>query len=93
MDIILFGDQTVEVRSFLNKVLLKQNSPLLSKFLQTTQDVLRNEVSHLPKDSRKRIPNFSTVHELVERYFSTGLPDAALESALVCLAQLSHFIG
>ncbi|TVY82590.1 Non-reducing polyketide synthase PKS12 [Lachnellula suecica] len=93
MDIILFGDQAIDIRTFLKKVLLRQNSYLLSSFLSRSYDVLRHEVSQLPKHHRVRIPAFSTVHELVERYYSAGREDCAVESSLACVAQLAHYIS
>lgn len=93
MDILVFGDQTVQAHALLRKVFLKQGRPLLRSFLQETQCVLADEISKLVYDRRVRIPYFSTLRELVDRYYKAGVRDASLESALMCLAQLAHFIG
>jgi len=93
MDVILFGDQTVDPKQFLLKVLRRKGYPLLFSFLEQVQVALQDEIASLPSRSRKSLPPFSNMAELVERYYEADQPDAAIESTLTCLAQLSHFIG
>ena len=92
MDVILFGDQTVDPAQFLIKV-LRRKSPLLSSFLEQVQVALQEEISLLPATVRKELPAFSNVAELVERYQTADQPSVAIENTLTCLAQLTHFIG
>jgi hypothetical protein len=93
MDIVLFGDQTVDCETFLKKVIRRKGLPVLSSFLEQVHLALQDEVSRLPTDSRRDIPAFSNVAEFVERYYEATKPDLAIESAITTLAQLTHFIG
>ncbi|KAK2629894.1 hypothetical protein QTJ16_000714 [Diplocarpon rosae] len=93
MDVILFGDQTADPKTFLTKVLRRKGSPLLHSFLEQVQVALQDEISSLPSSSRRDLPPFSNVAELVERYYNAERYSIAMESTLTCLAQLSHFIG
>lgn len=93
MDVILFGDQTVESRSFLKKALARKGCPILSTFLEQAHAALQEELISLPSQSRQHIPIFSSIPEFTERYFAAGQPDIAIESGITCLAQLIHFIG
>lgn len=93
MEIYIFGDQTADCRAFLQKVFLRRRNLLLTYFLERASMVLREEISRQSNRRRVRFPNFSTVQELVERYYNEGRPDPAIDSAIVCLSQLAHFIG
>lgn len=93
MDVILFGDQTVDCQSFLKKALRRKNCPILSTFLEQAHAALQDELSSLPSTSRRHFAVFSSVSEFTERYFGADHPDLAVESAITCLAQLTHFIG
>jgi hypothetical protein len=55
--------------------------------------VLREEVQKLPKTQRDQIPDFLTTWDLVEAYYTKGEKVAQLESCMVTIAQLSHYIG
>lgn len=93
MDIYVFGDQRVDCRTFLQDVLLCRESVLLTSFLDHVSVVLREEVSSM---THLRwgldFPEFGHVRELVERYYKKGRSNPAIESAIVCLSQLAHFI-
>jgi len=93
MDVILFGDQTVDCQSFLKKALRRKNCPILSTFLEQVHAALQDELSSLPSATRQHVPVFSSVSEFTERYYEIDQPDLAVESAITCLAQLTHFIG
>lgn len=93
MDVVLFGDQTVDPKQFLLKVLRRKGYPLLSSFFEQVQVALQDEITSLPSRSRRNLPPFSNIAELVERYYEADQPDIGIESTLTCLAQLSHFIG
>lgn len=93
MDVILFGDQTVDCQSFLKKALRRKNSPILSNFLEQVHAALQDELASLPSTVRRHVSVFSSVSEFTERYYEADHPDLAVESAITCLAQLTHFIG
>ena len=93
MQIYVFGDQTVDSRPFLRQV-CQRKGLLLTTFLECAGNALHEEISSLSNIRRGgRIPDFSNVLELVERSSTARLHHPAVESALVCLAQLAHFIG
>ncbi|KAL9111506.1 MAG: hypothetical protein Q9227_003993 [Pyrenula ochraceoflavens] len=92
MEVYIFGDQTADCRTFLSKVFPRKGDILLHSFLERASVALREEISCHPS-TKSNIPSFGTVQELADRYYQGNAPNAAIESALVCLAQLAHFIG
>jgi Starter unit:ACP transacylase in aflatoxin biosynthesis len=93
MNVLIFGDQTADQAQLLKKVTARKDNTLLSTFLERTAVALREEVERLPKIQREVLPDFLTVSNLVENYFQKGVKIPQLESCLVTIAQLSHFIG
>ncbi|KAH0558765.1 Type I Iterative PKS, partial [Trichoglossum hirsutum] len=93
MHIFLFGDQTADQSSFLAKVFACKDHVLLVSFLDRVNVALREEVARLPQVTRQRIPDFSTVQELVLRHQERGESSPAVESTILCISQLAHFIG
>ena len=93
MNILLFGDQTADQSPLLRKVANRKENALLQTFLEQVSVVLREESRKLPKTIRDTIPDFLTVSHLVEAYFEKGVKVPQLESCLVTIAQLAHFIG
>lgn len=93
MDVILFGDQTVDCQSFLKKALTRKGCPILTTFLEQAHAALQEELISLPSTSRRHIHIFSSISEFTERYYAAGQPDLAIESTITCLAQFIHFIG
>ncbi|TVY82326.1 Conidial yellow pigment biosynthesis polyketide synthase [Lachnellula suecica] len=93
MDVILFGDQTADFQAFLAKALVRKDLPLLCSFLEKVHVALQDEISSLPATSRRSFPQFSNVTEFVSRYYQKQHFNPAAESAIACLAQLTHFIG
>ncbi|KIV92850.1 hypothetical protein PV10_04114 [Exophiala mesophila] len=91
-EVYVFGDQTADVRSFFNKVFSRKDDVLLQSFLERAGEAVRTENKYRSHPS-KAVPNFTTIQELVDRYFKQEAKDAAIESALVCIAQFTHFIG
>ena len=91
MEVYVFGDQTADCRSFINKVFARKEDVLLQTFLEKACEAIR--VEHLSRSHTHAIlPSFGTVQELVDRY--TGeTPDPAIESAIVCLSQFAHVFG
>ncbi|RAL59691.1 hypothetical protein DID88_000324 [Monilinia fructigena] len=78
---------------FLKKALRRKNCPILSNFLEQVHAALQDELASLPSTVRRHVTVFSSVSEFTERYFEADQPDLAVESAITCLAQLTHFIG
>ena len=93
MNVLLFGDQTADQSSLLRKVVNRRENALLQTFLDQVSVALREETRKLPKTVRDAIPDFLTLSHLIEAYFEKGTKVSQLESCLVTIAQLSHFIG
>ncbi|KAH6673078.1 hypothetical protein B0J14DRAFT_701044 [Halenospora varia] len=93
MDVVLFGDQTSDCQSFLQKALIRNDLPLLTSFLRQVHVTIEKEIGSQPSNLRQNFPAFSNIAEFVERYYQAGKPDPAAESAVTCIAQLTHFIG
>ncbi|KAF2707399.1 polyketide synthase-like protein [Pleomassaria siparia CBS 279.74] len=93
MNILIFGDQTADQYPLLRKASIWKNNALLTTFLERTSVVLRDEVGKLPRAQRETIPDFLRFSDLVEAYYAKGLRIPQLESALVTIAQLAHYIG
>lgn len=93
MQIYLFGDQTEDCQIFLRQA-FQRKGLLLTTFLHRAGNALHEEISSGSSVRyRGRIPDFSNILELLERYSALDLQHPAVESAFVCLAQLAHFIG
>ncbi|KAF2813787.1 ketoacyl-synt-domain-containing protein [Mytilinidion resinicola] len=93
MNALIFGDQTADQYPLLRKVSLRKDNALLATFLERVSVVLRDEIEKLPRVQRAEIPDFLRVSDLVEAYFAKGLRIPQLESCMVTLAQLAHYIG
>ena len=91
--VLLFGDQTAEQYPLLHKVVLRKENPLLRNFVERASVALREECRLLPRSQRDVIPDFLTVNDLIEAYYQKGTKVAMLESALLVIAQLGHYIG
>ena len=92
-NVLLFGDQTAEQYPLLRKVVLRYQNPLVMSFLERVSVVLREEIKQLPRTQRDVIPDFLTVSNLVEAYYEKGEKLPQMESCLVTIAQLGHYIG
>lgn len=92
MEVYVFGDQTADCRSFLKKAVARKEDVLLNVFLEKAVFAIRDEVSKRAY-SQSEVPSFGTIQELADRYYKSESPDTAIESTLVCLSQLIHFIG
>lgn len=91
-EVYVFGDQTADCRAFFAKVFPRKDDVLLQSFLEKVAEAVRYE-NRTRSHPSKAVPNFSTIQELVNRYYSSEEKDAAIESALVCISQFAHFIG
>jgi len=91
-EVYVFGDQTADCQAFFTKVFSRKDDVLLQSFLERAGEAVRVENKNRSHPS-KAVPNFSTIQELVDRYYRGEAKDAAVESALVCIAQFTHFFG
>ncbi|KAF2671317.1 polyketide synthase-like protein [Microthyrium microscopicum] len=89
----IFGDQTARQLPFLRKVISRKDNALLSTFLERCNVALREEIDRLPQVDRPNIPDFLSISHLVEAYFDKDLRVPQLESSLLTITQLGHFIG
>ncbi|EMD96875.1 hypothetical protein COCC4DRAFT_82412 [Bipolaris maydis ATCC 48331] len=93
MDVLIFGDQTADQYPLLRKACTWKSNATLTTFLDRISVVIREEVQKLPRTQRDQIPNFLTTWDLVEAYYAKGLKIPEIESCMVTIAQLSHYIG
>src|SRR5436305_13563140 len=93
MDILVFGDQSIDSSPFITEFLAKgRPSILCTLFLEKVAAALRVEVSQLPSVEREQIPNFSTIQELNERYHEKQAPNPAINSVLLSICQFVQYI-
>ncbi|CAI6338526.1 unnamed protein product [Periconia digitata] len=93
MNVLIFGDQTADQYPLLRKACTWRSNASLITFLERTSVVLREEIQKLSRPQREQIPDFLTMNDLVEQYYQKGVRLPAMESCMVTLAQLSHYIG
>lgn len=93
MNTLIFGDQTADQYPLLRKACVWKNNAPLTTFLEHISVVLREEVQKLPRPQREQIPDFLTVRDLVELYYAKGVKVPQMESCIVTIAQLAHYIG
>ncbi|KAH7138133.1 polyketide synthase-like protein [Dendryphion nanum] len=93
MNILIFGDQTADQYPLLRKASIWKTNALLSTYLEQVSVALRDEISKLPRTKRDQIPDFLRLSDLVEAYYAKGLKIPQLESCMVTIAQLAHYIG
>ncbi len=93
MNVLIFGDQTADQTPLLRSIVSRKDNSSLSTFLERGSLALKEEVQRLHLNQRSLIPNFLTVGHLLESYLQLGSKVSALESALLTLTQLAHFIG
>jgi hypothetical protein len=93
MNVLIFGDQTADQTQLLRRIVNRKDNTLLTSFLERAAAAVRDEVEKLPKIKRASIPDFLTISHLIEAYYEKGSKLPQLESCLVTIAQLAHFIG
>ncbi|KAI1081368.1 polyketide synthase [Whalleya microplaca] len=93
MAYLLFGDQSLDTHGFLADFCRRGNPSILSKeFLLRASDALKDEINQLPRVERQKIPIFRTLQQLNERYHAQSMKYPGIDSALLCIAQLAHYI-
>lgn len=93
MAYLLFGDQSLDTHGFLADFYRQGNPSVLAKtFLHQAGDALREEIDRLPKFERQKIPIFRTLQQLNEKYHTQTLKYPGIDSALLCITQIAHYI-
>ena len=93
LQILVFGDQTELSEHYLRRLLRDaKDSSLLSDFFRRCAHDLRKEISMLSREEQNQLPNFTTIHELVEYGCRKEFSDDVINGVLVCLSQLGSFI-
>ncbi|KAK5088555.1 polyketide synthase [Lithohypha guttulata] len=91
-EVYVFGDQTADCRAFFTKVFPRKDDVVLQAFLERASEAVRVE-NRTRSHPSKAVPDFNTIQELVNRYYSSEHKDAAIESALLSISQFCHFFG
>lgn len=93
MAFLLFGDQSLGVQEFFADFYLSGNPSVLAlSFLDQVAAALREEVDRLSSIERQRVPYFSSIKDLNENYQARKIKNSAVDSALLCITQLTHYI-
>ncbi|RDL30666.1 Thiolase-like protein [Venustampulla echinocandica] len=93
MAFLLFGDQSLDTFGFLYNLCHYGTPSLLSRaFLQQVSIALCHELDCLPSIERKKLPIFTNIEELNERYHDRGTKHSGIESALLCITQLAYYL-
>ena len=93
MSFLLFGDQSLSTHAFLADFCRHGNPGILAKtFLELAANALREEIDRLGKLQRSKLPTFRTLAQLNERYHKQSIKHSGIDSALLCVAQLAHYI-
>ncbi|KAF2399928.1 polyketide synthase-like protein [Trichodelitschia bisporula] len=93
MNIQIFGDQTADQSVLLRRLAAIRNNAALSTFLERAAIALREEVEKLPQRTRSEVPHFLTISHLAEKYYEQETKVPQLESCLLTISQLAHYIG
>ena len=89
---LLFGDETANLHSLLRSLIIDSRAnPYLSLFLQSSGNLLRTAINHLPPSERRQIGKFSTIEELNEST-DTGRGHVGVECALHCVLNVGQYI-
>lgn len=95
MAFLLFGDQSVDTYAFLADFCggAKRRPSLLARsFLEQVGNALKKEVDQLSSIEQQMVPRFCDIQELNDNYHNHGNKNSAMDSALLCITQLAHYI-
>ena len=94
MAFLLFGDQSLDTYAFLADFCGGAKSPslLARSFLEQVGTALIKEVDQLSSIERQMVPRFTNVQELNDNYHKHENKNSAVDSALLCITQLAHYI-
>jgi hypothetical protein len=94
IDFLLLGDQTVDTYIYLRKLLARrEHTPVLTSFIYHVSTTIRNGISSLPRAQRQSLPSFHDLLSFVEALREAECHNDAVDNALLCFAQLAHWIG
>lgn len=92
--ILFFGDTSTPVTSALLQLLeAERKDTLLSKFLASSQAVLRDSIEHLPLHVRQDARRFAELHDFTDLHHAESSSLRVLSPALLVIAQLGQFIS
>ncbi|KAH6697033.1 conidial yellow pigment biosynthesis polyketide synthase [Plectosphaerella plurivora] len=90
---LLFGDQSLNTYAFLADFYRNGNPSVLAKtFLEQAGQALREEIDNLTALQRSKLPVFRTLQQLNEKYNAGNVRHPGLDSALLCISQIAHYI-
>ncbi|KAH8799437.1 hypothetical protein F5884DRAFT_825301 [Xylogone sp. PMI_703] len=90
---LYFGDYSQDTYEFLAEFYRRGNLSVLTRsFLHQVESVLKIEVNQLSAIQHQTILPFSTINDLNEKYYVTDSRNSAIDNALLCIAQLAHYI-
>lgn len=88
-DVLLFGDETGDFREPLDKLCQHRRGLVSLHFIESLNEVLRDEVRQQPHHVQEQIPSFTDIPDLVKRYLETTSRNPIIESILTCICQLA----
>lgn len=91
-EVLLFGDETGDFREPLQKLCERQKGAVFLHFIESVNEVLRDEVRRQPSHVKKQIPPFSDVLDLVKQYQDSASRNPILETTLTCICQLASVV-
>ena len=91
--VLLFGDQTGEILPSLQDLARSATtSQSLSNLLRTCTEEIRNAINKAPVQYQQHIPQFTSVLELATSVEEAKNARQALNTALLCVAQVGHVV-
>ncbi|RFU35771.1 hypothetical protein B7463_g566, partial [Scytalidium lignicola] len=92
--LLVFGDHASDVHESLKQSCRYNECGLLGqKFLDKVCTTIQHEISRLPASQRNSIPSFTSIQDLNEHYYLQQKRIIAIDSALLCVAQLVQYIN
>jgi len=93
MDVLLFGDQAVDVYPCLHEILFRQeHTTLLTSFLSHVTCALRTDISNLPALQRSGIPPLNDLLQFLKESHKSPRCIAPIANALLCISQLANLL-
>lgn len=91
MELLVFGDQTLDVQPFLKQFAQHRDNPALDDFLTRAFHAIRDEIHHSARHVRVDLPRFTCIEDIIFR--EPGASSClALEMASTCMYQIGVFI-
>lgn len=90
---LVLGDQSCDTHGFLVRFFAQeQHGELAKAFMRQAGHAVKWAIQRLPAAEAHRLPDFHTLKQLNERYRKNGYKHAAVDAALLAIAQLAHFL-